>query len=341
MTHTVSQMTAGKLNGIEACANEQGIIAAAAIDQRGSLQRAITEAKGQPVDTAELVEFKAIVTEVLSPFASAVLLDPEYGLEAVGRRAPGAGVLLAYETSGYDTTVKGRFPDLLPTWSVRRLVEAGAQGIKIVLYYDPDDESSINDVKHAFIERVGAECRASDVAFFLEPVTYADGVDTGSAAYARLKPAKVRQAMAEFSKPEYGVDILKVEIPINPRYLEGSRSNSGGDSEIVYRRSDALEHFRSAAAVAGVPFIYLSAGVSDDVFRESLELAAEARVPYSGVLCGRATWQGGIGAYAKGGTVALRAWLEERGVQNIQALNAVLTAGAQPWRRPMVGQIGS
>lgn len=339
MTHTVSQMTAGKLNGIEACANEQGIIAAVAIDQRGSLQRAITEAKGQPVDTAELLEFKAIVTEVLSPFASAVLLDPEYGLEAVGRRAPGTGILLAYETSGYDTTVKGRFPDLLPTWSVQRLVAAGAQGIKIVLYYDPDDESSINDVKHAFIERVGAECRASDVAFFLEPVTYADGVDTGSAAYARLKPAKVRQAMAEFSKPAYGVDILKVEIPINPRYLEGSRSNS--DGEIVYRHADALEHFQAAAAVAGVPFIYLSAGVSDEVFREMLELAAEARVPFSGVLCGRATWQGGIRAYAKGGTVALRAWLEERGVQNIQALNAVLAAGAQTWRRSMVGQIGS
>lgn len=339
MTHTVSQMTAGKLNGIEACANEHGVIAAVAIDQRGSLRRAITEAKGQPADAAELVEFKAIVTEVLSPFATSTLLDPEYGLEAVARRAPGTGILLAYETSGYDTTVKGRFPDLLPAWSVRRLVAAGAQGIKIVLYYDPDDETSINDVKHAFIERVGAECRASDVAFFLEPVTYADGVDSGSAAYARLKPAKVRQAMAEFSKPEYSVDILKVEIPIDPRYLEGSRSNSTG--ETVYRRSDALEHFQAAAAVAGVPFIYLSAGVSDEVFREMLELAAEARVAYSGVLCGRATWQGGIGAYAEGGTAALRAWLEERGVQNIRALNAMLATGAQTWRTSMGSQIGA
>jgi tagatose 1,6-diphosphate aldolase len=339
MTHATAQVTEGKVNGISACANEQGVIAALAIDQRGSLQRALGEAKGHPVDAAELVEFKAIVTQVLSPFASSVLLEPEYGLAAVARRAPGAGVLLAYEKSGYDTTVKGKFPDLLPGWSVRRLVAAGAQGIKIVMYYDPDAETYINDVKHAFIERVGAECRAGDVPFFLEPVTYADGVDTRSAAYARLKPAKVMQAMTEFSKPEYGVDILKVEIPIDPRYLEGSPSS--GDAEIVYRRVDALEHFQAAAAVAGVPFIYLSAGVSDEVFREMLELAAEAGVPYSGVLCGRATWQGGLGAYAEGGAAALREWLEDRGVRNIQALNAVLAAGAQDWRTSQEGRIGS
>ena len=80
-----------------------------------------------------------------------------------------------------------------------------------------------------------------------------------------------------------------------------------------------------------MPFIYLSAGVTDEVFRETLELAAEAGTPFSGVLCGRATWQDGIPVYAKQGADALRAWLEDRGVQNIQALNAVLAQGAQPW----------
>jgi tagatose 1,6-diphosphate aldolase len=78
-------------------------------------------------------------------------------------------------------------------------------------------------------------------------------------------------------------------------------------------------------------FIYLSAGVSDEVFRETLELAAEAGTPFSGVLCGRATWQGGIPEYGRGGARALRAWLSERGVQNIQALNEVMSKGARPW----------
>lgn len=339
MTTATTHMTAGKVRCVDACANERGVIAAVAIDQRGSLERALTAAMRRSVVDAELVEFKAIVAEVLSPFASALLLDPQYGLKAVAHRAPDIGVLLAYEKSGYDTAVKGRLPELLPTWSVRRLVAAGAQGIKIIMYYDPDDEPSINDIKHAFIERAGAECRAEDVAFFFEPVTYADGIDSQSAAYARLKPDKVRRTMAEFSRPEYGVDILKVEIPINPRYLKDAPGSRDGES--VYGYAEAMEHFRAAAAAARVPFVYLSAGVSDEVFRAMLELATEAKVPYCGVLCGRATWQGGIDAYAGGGAVALRAWLADRGVQNIQALNTVLAAGARSWSSFDRGTIGA
>ena len=324
------QMTRGKFDGINAVADARGIIRAAAMDQRGSLQKAIAKAKGSDVDAAELSEFKALVTEVLTPYATAILLDPEFGLPAVKRRAKGSGVLLAYEKTGYDATVKGRLPDLLDAWSVRRLAEAGADVVKILLYYDPDDDEQINRVKHAFIERVGAECRGVDIPFFLEPVCYSDAIgDEKSLAFARAKPDKVTKYMREFSQPRYGVDVLKVEVPINMRYVAGASANT--DGQVAYSRDQAKELFRSAAAASQVPFIYLSAGVTDEVFRETLELAAEAGTPFSGVLCGRATWQDGIPVYAKGGPDALRSWLEDRGVQNIQALNTVLEKGAQPW----------
>src|SRR6266849_3504722 len=166
----------GKFNGISAVADERGIIAAAAMDQRGSLRKAIAKGKGSDASEAEVSEFKVLVTEVLTPYASAILLDPEYGLEAVKHRAKQAGVFLAYEETGYDATVKGRLPDLLPEWSVTRLKETGADVIKILLYYDPDDDAHINTIKHAFIERVGAECRANDIPFFLEPLAYSDTV---------------------------------------------------------------------------------------------------------------------------------------------------------------------
>src|SRR5436190_5998136 len=101
MTQTQSptkvRMTRGKFNGINAVADKNGVIAAMAIDQRGSLKKAIAKAKGGDASDAELSEFKAIVTEVLTKYASAVLLDPEYGLDAVKRRAKNAGVFLAYE----------------------------------------------------------------------------------------------------------------------------------------------------------------------------------------------------------------------------------------------------
>jgi tagatose 1,6-diphosphate aldolase len=36
---TKHRITKGKFNGISACANERGVIAALAMDQRGSLQK--------------------------------------------------------------------------------------------------------------------------------------------------------------------------------------------------------------------------------------------------------------------------------------------------------------
>jgi tagatose-1,6-bisphosphate aldolase len=125
------------------------------------------------------------------------------------------------------SAVKGHIPSFLPGLSVARLIEAGANAIKVVVYYDPDDDQPINSMKQAFIECIGAEC--------------------------------------------------------------------------------------------------------DEIFRASLELAAEADTPYSGVLCGRATWQSSITAYAEGGNQALTTWLKQQGVQNIEAVNAILRQGAQPW----------
>ncbi|HYO49795.1 MAG TPA: tagatose 1,6-diphosphate aldolase [Chloroflexia bacterium] len=321
----------GKFEGINACANEQGVIAAAAMDQRGSLKKAIAKARGDggSATSQDLSAFKTAVTKILTRHATAILMDPEYGLDAIQERAPGTGVLLAYEKTGYDANVKGRLPDLLPEWSVRRLTEAGADVIKILLYYNPFDDAEINMVKHAFIERVGAECAALDRAFFLEPLAYDDNVgEEKSIEFARVKPRYVMRTMEEFSKPRYGVDVLKVEVPVNMTFVEGTRAHGG---QTAYTRQEALGLFREAASASSKPFIYLSAGVTDEIFRETLELAAEAGTPFSGVLCGRATWQEGIPVYAREGVSALEAWLEDRGVKNIEALNEVLARGAQPW----------
>jgi tagatose 1,6-diphosphate aldolase len=324
-------MTRGKFDGINACANEKGVIAAAAMDQRGSLMKAIAKGRGEggKATPEDLTTFKTEVTRVLTKYATAILMDPEYGLDALKVRAPGTGVLLAYEKTGYDATVKGRLPDLLSEWSVRRLVEAGADAIKILLYYNPHDTDDINVVKHAFIERIGAECMALDRPFFLEPLVYDDNVgDEKSIEFARVKPSYVTSTIEEFSKDRYGIDVLKVEVPVNMKFVEGTRAYGG---QSAYTRQQALELFRQSAAASRRPFIYLSAGVTDEIFRETLELAADAGTPFSGVLCGRATWQDGIPVYATQGAKALEAWLEDRGVANIQALNQVVNKGAQPW----------
>jgi tagatose 1,6-diphosphate aldolase len=324
------KISSGKLKGLQAVSNDRGVIAAAAMDQRGSLRTAIAKDKGidkKAVTNEMMAEFKVAVTRVLTPYASAILLDPEYGLGAAKQRSRNAGLLLAYENSGYDNTRPGRLPDLLDNYSVRRIKAAGADCVKILLYYTPFDPAAINDAKHAWVERIGSECAAEDMPFFLEFVVYEEGVDEKGIEFARKKPECVIKSMEEFSKPQYGVDIMKVEVPINMTFVKGTRACKG---DSVYSREEAKDHFRKAAAAAKKPFIYLSAGVSNETYNEALELAAEAGVNFSGVLCGRATWKEGIPVYAKQGVKALEDWLSDQGVKNIQNVNERIKA-AKPW----------
>jgi len=320
-------MTPGKLAGMKAVSDGRGIIAAAAMDQRGSLKKSLAKEKGAEINDADMEQFKIHVTEVLTQHATAILLDPEWGIPASKRRQKGSGLLMAYEKTGYDANTPGRLPDLLDDWSVRRLKEAGADCIKILLYYTPFDSKKVNDHKHAWIERIGDECRANDIPFFLEFIGYEEGADEKSVEFARKKPAIVTGSMEEFTKDRYCVDVMKVEVPINLKFVEGTRACTG---EKAYSKQEAMDYFRRSAEVATKPFIYLSAGVSNAEFTETLELAGEAGTRFSGVLCGRATWKDGIPVFGKQGPDAFRKWLEDEGVKNIANVNARLKA-ARPW----------
>lgn len=326
-------MTPGKIKNIEKLANKKGVIAAAAMDQRGSLRKAIAKEKScdpSQVTFQMMSEFKTAITKVLTPYATAILLDPEFGLEAARNRSSNAGLLLAYESTGYDQTSPGRIPLLIPNWTVSKSIAEGANAIKILLYYSPFEDPKVNDIKHAWVERIGAECTAHDIPYFLEFVGYpTQGEDEKGIEFAKKKPEVVRKSMEEFSKDKYRVDVLKVEIPVNLKFVKGTKACQ---CEFAYDKEKAKDLYRATAAVTKKPFIYLSAGVSDEEFRESLELATEAGVKYNGVLCGRATWKEGIPVYAKMGAKALEDWLSDRGVQNIQALNKVLEVGAKPWK---------
>jgi len=325
------QLTPGKIAHLNNLSNPAGVIAAAAMDQRGSLKKSIASAKGvdqSAVTDDMMAEFKVAVTKILTPHASAILLDPEYGIPATKARAKNAGLLLAYEYSGYDNTQPGRLPDLLPHLSVKRIKDLGADAVKILIYYTPFDSGEINDIKHAFIERIGAECVTHDIPFFLEFVGYHhEGKSEKSAEFAKMKPKIVLESMREFSKPQYFVDVLKVEVPIIAEFVEGSGIYKG---EKAYSFSEAMSFFRECAAVATKPFIYLSAGVDNATFAEQLKMATESGADFSGVLCGRATWKDGMGVYGKSGVKALEDWLSSEGVKNIDNVNRSIAA-AKPW----------
>ena len=328
-------LSAGKLKHMKALSNKDGIIAAAAMDQRGSLQKSIASAKGvdaKAVTPEMMSEFKVAVSKILTPHATAILLDPEFGLEAAKARASNAGLLLAYEETGYDNSQPGRLPDLLPHVSAKRIADWGADAVKILIYYSPFDDPGVNDIKHAFVERIGAECEFYQIPFFLEFVGYdPKGGNEKGLEFAKIKPQVVIGSMKEFTKPQYNVDVLKVEVPVNAEFVEGSAVYKG---EKAYTRAEALAYYRQGAEVATKPFIYLSAGVSNAQFVESLNMAKEAGTDFSGVLCGRATWKDGMPIYATKGVKALEDWLSTEGVKNINAVNAALT-GATPLTKKM------
>jgi hypothetical protein len=138
--------------------------------------------------------------------------------------------------------------------SVKRLIDWGANACKILLYYSPFDDPKVNDIKNAFIERIGAECMYYEIPFFLEFVGYdPEGKKPEKGfEFAKIKPQVVMGAIKEYTQDKYNVDVLKVEVPVNMDYVEGTRSYKG---TTVYTKADAMRMFRESASASKKPFI--------------------------------------------------------------------------------------
>ncbi|WP_438468092.1 tagatose-bisphosphate aldolase [Streptococcus pluranimalium] len=307
--------------------SQNGVISALAFDQRGALKRMMAKHQDTEPTIEQIEELKSLVSEELTPYASSILLDPEYGLPATKVRHEDAGLLLAYEKTGYDATTTSRLPDCLDVWSAKRIKEAGADAVKFLLYYDVDGDEAVNDQKKSYIERIGSECQAEDIPFYLEILSYDENIaDNNSPEFAKVKAHKVNGAMKVFSDSRFGVDVLKVEVPVNMNFVEGFT-----DGDVLFTKEEAAQAFKDQEASSDLPYIYLSAGVSAKLFQETLVFAAESGANFNGVLCGRATWAGAVEVYIKEGSEAAREWLRTEGFRNIDELNKVLADTASSW----------
>ena len=322
------KLTKNKRKYLENLSDENGFISALAIDQRGALKKMINKHQKEEATAEQIKEFKTLVSEHLTKYSSSILLDPEYGLEASKMRDKNAGLLLAYEKTGYDANAVGRLPDCLVEWSAKRLKEEGADAVKFLLYYDVDENEEINIQKKAYMERIGAECIAEDIPFFLEILSYDCNIDDNSTAeYAKVKPRKVIEAMKEFSNPRYNVDVLKVEVPVNMKFVEGF-----SDGEAVYTEEEAANYFKLQDEATQLPYIYLSAGVSAKLFQDTLKFAHDSGAKFNGVLCGRATWANGVEIFTKEGEKTDIEWMNTVGKKNIEELNEIVKKTATSWK---------
>lgn len=330
------ELSAGKLRNLMSLADEEGRFKMMAIDQRGSLQNALAKVMGRDpkeVPYEAIASTKQIITRSLAPYATAVLTDPIYGYPYSITEIPGhIGVLLAYEHTGYDKAGpegKERKSKLIEDWSVRRARKAGANAVKLLLYYHPDASEETRNHQQALVRQVGQECTEEDVPFLLETVGYAlDEPSTDSPEYAKRKPDIVIRSAAEFSKPEYQVDILKLEFPADLKYTKefAYRVFDDKEREPVYTLDDVRAFCRQLHEASRVPWVILSAGVDIKEFLVNVELAVEAGA--SGFLCGRAIWKDAVSFYPD--LSSMEAFLDEEGAYNFMRANAAAEK-ALPW----------
>ncbi|MCI5839382.1 MAG: tagatose 1,6-diphosphate aldolase [Peptoniphilaceae bacterium] len=306
-----------KFEHLKNLSNEDGVIAALAIDQRGSMEKMMAKEREDYNNVNDISRFKGFVSKELTQYASSILTDTIYGQKAISDRDKNAGLLLSYEITGYDNTEVGRLPRLIKDLSGLKIKELGSDAIKILLYYDVDEPDEINDLKKTFVERIGYEAEGLGLPFFLEIVSYDANVEDKK-EYAKLRPRKVIEAVKVFSDERYKVDVLKLETPVDMHFVEGF-----SDGEFVYTKEEAKAFFKEQSESTNLPFIFLSGGVTNDLFKKTLVFAKESGSRFNGVLCGRATWKDCVKPFTKSDEDALN-WLRETGKENITSLNEVL-----------------
>lgn len=293
----------------------KGPIFGVAVDQGSGLAAALKEGRGSSAKETDLFDFKRIVVETLSPDATTVLVDAALGRELLGSYDPACTKMLAYEADVYHIADEDRITKLPDNLSVADFPGLGVSVLKFFLYYGPKDPEELNQRKRDLVASIGQQCRKNGVTFLFEPIVYdRDIPDATSAEYAFAKPALVRAATETFAAPEFGIDFLKVEIPITMSHVGGLMSESA-----------ALEAFRSAAEPAGdIPLLYLSAGVTFEQFRDALRLSRKSGVEARGFMCGRAIWSDAIGVFGADGPAAMEHWMKTTGRARLAALKEAM-----------------
>jgi tagatose 1,6-diphosphate aldolase len=321
----------GKLRALTRLADRDGFFRMVAVDQRPPIQRKIRETLGDAALTWERMgEVKATLLRALQPHASAMLLDPGYAYPFAFRDLdPAKGLLITLERFEFDEAEGGgRITRAYPGWTPAAIKRLGADGVKLMLFYRPDAPASVNERQHEFVRQVGEACRKAEIAFLLEPLVYPLAQDAaGASAYVEdpaKRPELVIETVREFARPDYGIDIFKLETPIAAAQVPPPEHESSAvaDTQAWFGRIDAL---------LDRPWVMLSAGAGMEPFRRILTFAFRAGA--SGYLAGRAIWWEAFEAYPD--MARFEASLADGGIAYMHRINALLAAHGTPWtKRP-------
>ena len=318
----------GKHWGLRRLADAQGLFSMVAIDQRPPIVQRVASALGivpGAVGFADIVQVKALLAESLAPQASALLVDPDFGLPAATPYLqPGRGLLITLEEHRYDDAPDGRRSRLIPNWSVAQIRRLGADAVKLLAWYRPDASDAVKAHQQALVRAVGQACAEHDIAFVLELLVHPFAAAAGAAPNydedAAKQPQRVITSVRDFARPEFGIDLFKLESPVPMAGLPAP--DTPGAAAVQ-------DHYQAMGeACGGTPWVLLSAGGSPAGFGHALGYACQAGA--SGFLAGRAVWWDALAAYPDADRV--RQALRQTALPYLQRLREIVAHDSRPWR---------
>jgi tagatose 1,6-diphosphate aldolase len=220
------------------------------------------------------------------------------------------GLLLTMEDHAFDTHAGGhRTSRLMPGWTVASAVRAGAEALKLLVWYRHDAPAAVRATQVDFVRGVGDECRAADRPLVLEILPYRLTSET-EADYARALPDLTRALAEAFADPALGVDLYKLALPGS---ADGVREWGGG----LYGLDDLRAQMTRISDALPAPWVLLSGGMPAHQFIGALRAALDGGA--RGYLAGRAVWWAPLQKYPD--LAAVRAALQTEGVATLATLN--------------------
>lgn len=305
----MKHISIGKYRGLQQCSTARGAFSVLSLDHRTELRNVLKPDNPKAVGTDEMIAFKNEVVRAVSPDASAVLLDPEYGIaESIytGSLAGKTGLIAAVDETESLGDPLARMVRVIPGWSVEKAVRLGASAINLLVYYHPDS-STVKKVEQLVMD-VAGDCQKWDVPFFIEPHPYSLSRST-----KKLAPDELRRVVIETTRrlTTLGADILKIDFPLDI---------SADISEQSWGKASA-ELSRASA----IPWVLRSGGASFEIFLRQVTIACQEGA--SGATMGRVIWADAVALKDD----ARRNHLQNKVAERMQRVTAVCHALARPW----------
>lgn len=242
-----------------------------AIDQREAMRAMFARHQSEPVGDEQVTAFKLAAARILTPYASAVLVDRQFAFDRVVDEravAPGCALIAAadrfHPAHGEMVGEVDIDPEVVP----ERVRDQGAVAAKLLVLYRPDTDPG---ARIAMVERFVDQCHRAGLVSIVEPVSRKPlgggpwDWDDGVLAAARELGSR-------------GADLYKAEVPLHGQ----------GDRDEIRRRCARITE------AVDSPWVVLSSGVPQDVFPDAVRLACAEGA--SGFLAGRAVWASCIGS---------------------------------------------